>query len=63
MPQHRDLPRWLALPYAIYALLAFTLLALAVLVLILPVPSQTLRRRMVRKAARVALRSAACAWW
>jgi 1-acyl-sn-glycerol-3-phosphate acyltransferase len=48
-------PRWLALPYALYALTAFTLLALAVLLLILPVPWQSLRRRMVRGAARLAL--------
>lgn len=51
----RDLPRWLALPYAAYALTAFTLLALLALVLVLPVPGQTLRRRMVRTAARIAL--------
>jgi 1-acyl-sn-glycerol-3-phosphate acyltransferase len=51
----RDLPRWLALPYAACALTAFTLLALLALVLVLPVPSQDLRRRMVRTAARVAL--------
>jgi 1-acyl-sn-glycerol-3-phosphate acyltransferase len=51
----RDLPRWLALPYAAYALTAFTLLALLALVLVLPVPWQDLRRRMVRTAARVAL--------
>ncbi len=56
MPQPRALPRWLAVPYGIYALTAFTLLAVAVLMLILPVPGQQLRRRMVRAAARVALR-------
>jgi 1-acyl-sn-glycerol-3-phosphate acyltransferase len=55
LSERRDLPRWLALPYAAYALTAFTLLALVALVLILPVPWQALRRRMVRKAARVAL--------
>jgi 1-acyl-sn-glycerol-3-phosphate acyltransferase len=53
--QPRDLPRWLAVPYAVYALLAFTLLALGALILILPVPWQSLRRRMVRAAARLAL--------
>jgi 1-acyl-sn-glycerol-3-phosphate acyltransferase len=42
-------------PYGVYALTAFTLLALAALVLILPVPWQSLRRRMVRGAARLAL--------
>jgi 1-acyl-sn-glycerol-3-phosphate acyltransferase len=52
----RVLPRWLAVLYAIYALTAFSLLALGVLVLILPVPWQALRRRMVRKVARLALR-------
>jgi 1-acyl-sn-glycerol-3-phosphate acyltransferase len=51
----RDLPRWLALPYAAYALTVFTLLALLALVLVLPVPVQALRRRMVRAAARLAL--------
>jgi 1-acyl-sn-glycerol-3-phosphate acyltransferase len=51
----RDLPRWLALPYAACALTAFTLLALLALVLVLPVPWQDLRRRMVRTAARIAL--------
>ncbi len=56
MPQPRDLPRWLAVPYGVYALSAFTVLALATLLLILPVPWQTLRRRMVRAAARLALR-------
>ncbi len=55
MSPNRGLPGWLALPYAVYALAAFTLLAVGVLILILPVPSQTLRRRMVRRAARVAL--------
>ena len=46
---------WYSLPYAVYALLAFTLLSIGVLVLILPVPWQSLRRRMARGAARVAL--------
>lgn len=52
-PQRRSCPL-----YAPYALLAFGLLALVALVLILPVPWQSLRRRMVRRAARIAL--AAC---
>lgn len=56
MSETRGLPRWLALPYAIYALAAFTLLALLALVLILPVPGLALRRRLVRRAARIALR-------
>lgn len=55
MPPSRHLPRWLAVPYGVFALTAFTLLALLVLVLILPVPGQGLRRRMVRFAARLAL--------
>lgn len=41
--------------YAPYALAAFGVLSIAALVLILPVPWQSLRRRMVRRAARVAL--------
>jgi 1-acyl-sn-glycerol-3-phosphate acyltransferase len=53
--ERRDLRRWLALPYAVYALTAFTLLALLALVLVIPVPWQALRRRMVRIAARIAL--------
>jgi 1-acyl-sn-glycerol-3-phosphate acyltransferase len=54
--QSRDLPRWLAVPYAAYALTAFAVLASSALILILPVPWQPLRRRMVRRAARLALR-------
>jgi 1-acyl-sn-glycerol-3-phosphate acyltransferase len=53
--ENRVLARWLALPYAAYALTAFTLLALLALVLVLPVSGQRLRRRMVRTAARAAL--------
>ena len=53
MSPSRDLPRVLALPYLVYALVLFLVLALAVLVLILPVPSLALRRRMVRRAARI----------
>ena len=55
MSASRDPPRWLALPYALYALTAFTLLALLALVVVLPVPGQALRRRLVRRAARLAL--------
>jgi 1-acyl-sn-glycerol-3-phosphate acyltransferase len=44
--------------YAGYALLAFALLALVALLLILPVPSLALRRRIARRFARIAL--AAC---
>jgi 1-acyl-sn-glycerol-3-phosphate acyltransferase len=50
-----DLPRALALPYAAYALLLFSTLSVTVLVLILPVPWLSLRRRMVRAAARLAM--------
>jgi 1-acyl-sn-glycerol-3-phosphate acyltransferase len=42
-------------PYALYAVTAFTVLALGALLLVLPVPGQLLRRRMVRAAARLAL--------
>lgn len=51
-----QLPRGLAPLYQLYALGTFTVLALGVLLLILPVPSQSLRRRMVRATARLALR-------
>jgi 1-acyl-sn-glycerol-3-phosphate acyltransferase len=44
--------------YAAWAYLAFLVLGLGVLLLILPVPSQALRRRMVRRASRLVL--AAC---
>lgn len=43
------------MPYAVYALSAFTLLAVGALILVLPVPWLSLRRRMVRSAARSAL--------
>lgn len=52
MSPSRDLPRALALPYLIYAVVVFIVLAVGVLVLILPVPWLGLRRRMVRRAAR-----------
>lgn len=57
MSPSRDLPRVLALPYAAVALAVFAALSVGVLVLILPVPGQALRRRMVHHAARLALRA------
>jgi 1-acyl-sn-glycerol-3-phosphate acyltransferase len=50
-------PRWLLLPYAAWACVAFLLLGLTVLVCILPVPWLSVRRRMARGAARLALRT------
>jgi 1-acyl-sn-glycerol-3-phosphate acyltransferase len=47
-----------AIPYAVYALALFALLSLTALLLILPVPSLILRRRMVRTAARLFLAGA-----
>ncbi len=47
--------RWLAIPYAAWAAISFLVLAIGVLILILPVPWQRLRRRMVQGAARLAL--------
>jgi 1-acyl-sn-glycerol-3-phosphate acyltransferase len=41
--------------YAAWAYFAFLVLGLGVLLLILPVPRQSLRRRMVRRASRMAL--------
>jgi 1-acyl-sn-glycerol-3-phosphate acyltransferase len=55
VPSPRPLPRWLAVPYAAWAGLTFLTLALLALILILPVPSLALRRRMVRGAARLEL--------
>lgn len=49
------LPRWLALPYAAWAGLLFTVLSLSALVLILPLPGLTARRSVVRGAARLFL--------
>jgi len=49
----RDRPSALALPYQIYAVVVFIVLAIGVLLLILPVPRLGLRRRMVRRAARL----------
>ncbi len=51
-------PSFLRYLYAGYALMAFALLAIVALLLILPVPSLALRRRIARRFARVAL--AAC---
>jgi len=51
----RNFPRWLLLPYAIWAWTVFLLLGLGVLMLIMPVPRQSLRRRLVHLAARAAL--------
>lgn len=53
--KQKELPRWLLLPYAAWAATAFLLLGTTVLLLILPVPWQSLRRRMVRGAARLVL--------
>ena len=49
------LPRGLALPYALYATLLFSVLAVGVLILTLPMPWQSVRRRTVRTAARLFL--------
>lgn len=50
-PLPKRLPRWLALPYAVYATVLFTVLAVGVLVLMLPMPWQSVRRRMAHRAA------------
>jgi 1-acyl-sn-glycerol-3-phosphate acyltransferase len=55
VPQQDPANRWLNLPYTVWAVSAFTLIALLALLLILPVPWETTRRRMVRAAARAAL--------
>jgi 1-acyl-sn-glycerol-3-phosphate acyltransferase len=52
---HRALPRLLRLPFAIYAVTLFAVLAIAALIVVLPVPWQSLRRKIVRRAARIAL--------
>ena len=54
-PQPGRLPLLLALPYALYALILFLVVALTALVLILPLGSLRARRTVVRAAARVAL--------
>jgi 1-acyl-sn-glycerol-3-phosphate acyltransferase len=50
-----DPPRYLRYPYAAYALALFALLAVVALLLILPVPRLSLRRRIARRFARIAL--------
>jgi 1-acyl-sn-glycerol-3-phosphate acyltransferase len=55
LPSDSKTSRWLAVPYALWAFGAFLVLGLAVLMLILPVPWQSLRRRMVRRAAQTVL--------
>lgn len=55
MPSSASPWRWLAIPYAAWAGFTFLLLGVGVLILILPIPWQGLRRRMVRGAARLAL--------
>lgn len=55
MSQTPDQPHWLRLPYAAWALTAFAAVALAALLLVLPVPSLSLRRRIMHLAARLAL--------
>jgi 1-acyl-sn-glycerol-3-phosphate acyltransferase len=59
---HKNPQRWLLLPFALWACAAFLLLGLIVLLLILPVPWQSLRRRMVRGAARAALLACGMRW-
>ena len=58
MSPSKDPPRALRRLYAAYALAAFALLAIIALLLILPVPWLSLRRRIARRFARIAL--AAC---
>lgn len=57
MAINQNPPRWLLLPYAAWACAVFLLLGLTVLLLILPVPWLSLRRRMARGAARLVLRA------
>lgn len=58
MPPQPAAPDRANLLYAAWAFLVFLVLGLGVLLLILPVPWQSLRRRMVRRASRMVL--AAC---
>jgi 1-acyl-sn-glycerol-3-phosphate acyltransferase len=51
----KDPPRIVRYVYAAYALVAFALLAIVALLLILPVPRLSLRRRIARRFARIAL--------
>jgi 1-acyl-sn-glycerol-3-phosphate acyltransferase len=56
------LQRLILLPFAVWAGAAFLLLSVVVLVLILPVPRLSLRRRMVQTAARAALLACGMPW-
>lgn len=49
------MPRWLVPLYAAWAGISFLALAVLALLVILPVPSLSLRRRMTRRAAQLAL--------
>lgn len=55
MADPKNHTHWLLLPYAAWACSIFLLLGLTVLLLILPVPWLSLRRRMARGAARLVL--------
>jgi 1-acyl-sn-glycerol-3-phosphate acyltransferase len=55
LPDQKNPLRWLLLPYAAWACTVFLLLGLTVLLLILPIPRLSLRRRMARGAARLVL--------
>ena len=57
-PSPRALPGLLRLPYALYAGLLFVVLALAVLVVILPMPGLRARRTTTRFASRIFLAAA-----
>jgi 1-acyl-sn-glycerol-3-phosphate acyltransferase len=54
--------RWMLLPFALWTCAVFLALGLMVLVLTLPVPRQSLRRRMVQIAARTALAACGMRW-
>jgi 1-acyl-sn-glycerol-3-phosphate acyltransferase len=58
----KNLQRLVFLPFAIWACAAFLLFGVIVLALILPVPWQSLRRRMARTAARAALLACGMPW-
>lgn len=55
MSPNPSLPRWLAIPYAAWAGISFLVLGTLALLAILPLPDVTLRRRIARRAARMAL--------
>ena len=57
-----NLQRLLFLPFALWTCAIFLLFGLIGLLLILPVPWQSLRRRMVQSAARVALLACGMPW-